>query len=176
MPRNRCVTNRARSRRPRSYDGGLQPRGNLGHFSNGLKLKFSGKDPANYKGWRKQTCLILSINRNDLVGTIKGSRRPEGGITKTDESTTATQTLEQCTYEKVLQGLCTTLYLNPEKPAQFQDPKYKGDTGIGGNGQKAWQELESEFLKITYEAIRTNLAEPRARPRRLFHGSHLRRK
>ena len=90
----------------------------------GLKLKFSGKDPADFKDWRKETCLILSIDRKHLVGIVQGNHRPAEGTTAasstTVESTTARHTLEQAqaTYDQASQDLYTILYLLAEKPAQ----------------------------------------------------------
>ena len=130
--------------------------GNLAHIMKGLKLKFSGKNPADFKDWRKETCLILSINRTDLVNIMKGDRRPEG-FTTPDEATTLAQA--QATYDKASQDLYTILYLITEKPAQLLVLKHEDEAGIGGNGQKAWQELESKFLKVTDEVIRAKLAE-----------------
>ena len=46
-----------------------------------------------------------------------------------------------------------------EKPAQLLALKHEDETGNGGNGQKAWQELESKFLKVTDDIIRAKLAE-----------------
>ena len=63
----------------------------------GLKLEFSGKDPAEFRDWRKETCLILSIVRKDLVGIMTGNHRPAEATnatrSTTDESTTAPHTL-----------------------------------------------------------------------------------
>ena len=90
----------------------------------GLKLKFSGKDPADFKDWRKETCLILSINRRGLISIMKGSHRQAEGTTATrsttDEATTAPHTIEQAqaTYDQASQDLYTILYLLAEKPAQ----------------------------------------------------------
>ena len=107
----------------------------------------------------------MSINRKDLVDIMNGKRRPAGRTTPTrsttDESTIAPRTLghAQATYDKASQDLYTILYLLTEKPAQLLVLKHEDETGIGGNGQKAWQELESEFLKVTDEVIRDELAE-----------------
>lgn len=51
------------------------------------------------------------------------------------------------------------MYLITKKPPQVLVPKQKDENGIGGNGQKAWHELESKFLKITDEVIRVKLAQ-----------------
>ena len=65
----------------------------LANTLKGLKLKFRSKDLADFKDWRKDTCLILSINRKDLVGIMKGNHRPAEGTSPTrsttDEPTTA---------------------------------------------------------------------------------------
>ena len=37
--------------------------------------------------------------------------------------------------------------------------RHEAEIGIKGNGQKAWQDLESKFLTVTDEAIRAKLAE-----------------
>ena len=115
----------------------------LANTFKGLKLKFSGEDPATFKDWRKETFLILSINRKDVVGIMKENRRPAEGTTATTsmthESTTAPHTLEQAqaTYDKASQDLYTILYLLTEKPAQLL-LKHENKTGIGGNGHKVW--------------------------------------
>ena len=46
-----------------------------------------------------------------------------------------------------------------EQPAQLLVLKHEDKAGIRGNGQKAWQELESKFIKVTDEVIRAKLAE-----------------
>ena len=133
----------------------------LANTLKGLKLKFRSKDLADFKDWRKDTCLILSINRKDLVGIMKGNHRRAEGTTPngstTDESTTTPHTLEQAqaTYDKTSQDLYTILCSITKKTAQL----LVDETGIGGNGQKAWQELESKLLKVTDEVIRAMLAE-----------------
>ena len=108
-----------------------------------LILKFSGKIPAGCMDWRHKTCLIPSIYRKYLVGIMKENRRQEGGINLTDESTTATHTLEQAqsTYDKASQDLYAILHLLTQEPAQLLVLKHEDKTGTGGNGQKAWQEL-----------------------------------
>lgn len=65
----------------------------------------------------------------------------------------------QATYGKASQDLCTIFYLLPEKSAQLLVLKHEDETRTGYNGQKAWQELESKFLKVTDEVIRAKLAE-----------------
>lgn len=72
----------------------------LAHILKALKLKRSAaKTPAAFKDSPKETCLILSINRKDLVGIIKGNCRPQQGSTPTtfttNEPTTVPHTLEQ---------------------------------------------------------------------------------
>ena len=116
----------------------------LANTLKGLQLKCSGKDPADVKDWRKETWVILSINRKDLVGIMKGNHSPAEGTTATksttDESTTEPHTLEQAqaTYEKASQDLYTILHLLTEKPAHFLVLKHENKTGIGGNGHKVW--------------------------------------
>ena len=79
---------------------------------------------------------------------MKGDHRPTEGITATrsttDKSTSAPHTLiqAQTTYDKASQDLYTILYLLTE-PAQPLVFKHEGKTGIGVNGQKTWQELET---------------------------------
>ena len=65
----------------------------LANTLKGITLKFSGKDSADFKDGRKETCLILSINHKDLVGIMKGNHRPAESTSPTrsttDEPTTA---------------------------------------------------------------------------------------
>lgn len=131
-------------------------------YHEGFKLKFSHQNLADLKDWRKKACLILSINRTGLVRIMKEDCKPEGCTTParlsaTDKATTLAQA--QATHKEASQNLYTILYLITKKPPQVLVPKQKDENGIGGNGQKAWHELESKFLKITDEVIRVKLAQ-----------------
>ena len=91
---------------------------------------------------------------------MKGSRWPDEGITSTDESATATHSLEQAqsAHDKTSQDLSAILfYLLTEKPAQLLVLKHEDETAIGGTGQKAWRALQ--FLNITDYVIHAKLAE-----------------
>ena len=117
----------------------------------GLKFKFSGTDPADVKDWRKETCLILSIDRKELVGIMQGNHRPAEGTTATssttDESTTAPHTLEQAqaTYDKASQDLYPILYLFTEKPAQLLVLNHEDETGIGATARTSGRSWNQSF-------------------------------
>ena len=151
--------------------GGAIPSDNsmsLATVIKGLK-KFDGRNPSEFKMWMKKLCVVVGVTRKDILPLLKKQRRPDIADTGAFAS-----------YSKANEDLYAILFLLVELPAALSVQKHEDDSGISGDGQAAFEELCSNYDRVTDEVIRAKMEElentpmnPGENPDDYFNQKHL---
>ena len=131
---------------------------NLANTVRGLKI-FSGRVPSEFKDWRKQNCLVLSINRRDVFAIMKGQPRPTTATASSTATTGRSLAQQQEAYDRASHDLYAILFMVTPKPAYLIVLKHEDATGTSCDGRKAWDELQEKYLKVIDETISAKTAE-----------------
>ena len=93
---------------------------NLANNIRGLK-KFDGSNPADFKDWMKNFCVVIGVTRRDILPLLKGEEKP-------------TDTAKIADYNRANENLYAMLYLLVKLPGALCVQKYKDESEISGDG------------------------------------------
>lgn len=117
----------------------------------------------------KKLCVVLSVTRRDILLLLKGQDKP-----------TVEQPTALATYTKANEDLYAILYLLVGMPAALSVQKHEDESEISGNGQAAFEELRSNYDKVTDQVLRATMEElvnttmePMQNPDDYFNKKHL---